>query len=61
MSYSGAVLATPDGRFPAVEHHARLEAALEGAGIKMWELRYVNNSDCHGAPLEVAGAAGGPH
>ena len=55
MSYSGAVLATPDGAFPEA-HAARVAAALERAGIKVWELSLVDNSPAAtaGAPLELA-------
>ena len=54
MSYSGAVLATPDGQWPAAEQLPRIEAALERAGIKMWELSNVDNSHCVDAPLELS-------
>ena len=30
----------------------RIEASLQGAGIKMWELSTVDNSACAGAPLD---------
>lgn len=30
----------------------RIEAALEGAGIKRWELSNVDNSACADAPLD---------
>lgn len=57
LSYSGAVLATPDGSWPAPSHTARLEAALERAGIKPWEVSRVDNNDCADAPLHITGAA----
>jgi hypothetical protein len=53
MSYSGAVLGTPDGKWPE-QHTARINEALDRAGIKGWELSRVDNSDCVGAPLALA-------
>ncbi|KAF8063768.1 hypothetical protein HT031_003625 [Scenedesmus sp. PABB004] len=50
LSYSGAVLATPDGAWPAV-HTARVHGALARAGIAPWELSLVDNTACAGAPL----------
>ncbi|KAG1660262.1 hypothetical protein FOA52_007660 [Chlamydomonas sp. UWO 241] len=57
MSYSGAVLATHTGAMPSgAEALTRLEAALDGAGIKTWELSMVDNSPgaLAGAPLALA-------
>ncbi|KAL6758833.1 hypothetical protein V8C86DRAFT_2586299, partial [Haematococcus lacustris] len=52
LSYSGAVLGTRDGAMPTgADVLRRLEAALELAGIKMWELSTVDNSNLEGAPL----------
>ncbi|GBF96948.1 glycolate dehydrogenase [Raphidocelis subcapitata] len=53
MSYSGAVLGTPDGAWPEA-HADRISAALDRAGIKLWELSRVDNSACGGAPLGLA-------
>ncbi|KAI8465280.1 MAG: hypothetical protein J3K34DRAFT_437601 [Monoraphidium minutum] len=58
MSYSGAVLGTPDGRYPE-QHAARIERSLARAGIKGWELSFVDNSACSGAPLSLADGGGG--
>ncbi|KXZ54082.1 hypothetical protein GPECTOR_5g188 [Gonium pectorale] len=55
LSYSGAVLGTSDGRMPGPQHTERLNAALRRAGIQPWELSYVDNSDCGGAPLDITG------
>lgn len=52
MSYSGAVLGTPDGRWPE-QHADRIAKALDRAGIKPWELSTVDNSNCVGAPLAL--------
>lgn len=53
QSYTGAVLLTEDGQWPAAGQAAQVGAALERCGIKTWELYRVRNSDCHGAPLGV--------
>ncbi|PUZ55045.1 hypothetical protein GQ55_5G181000 [Panicum hallii var. hallii] len=50
LSYTGAVLVTPDGSYPDVDD-PRLASALEKCGIKKWELYTVDNSCCMGAPL----------
>ncbi|KAJ1285129.1 hypothetical protein BS78_03G256400 [Paspalum vaginatum] len=50
LSYTGAVLVTPDGSYPDVED-PRLASALEKCGIKKWELYTVDNCSCMGAPL----------
>lgn len=56
MSYTGAVLGSRSGGWPAgAEAVGRIEAALERAGIKMWELSDVKNGECGGAPLELIG------
>ncbi len=53
LQYSGAVLGTRTGAMPSAPATLqRLEAALDLAGIKPWELSLVNNNDCAGAPLE---------
>jgi hypothetical protein len=61
LSYSGAVLATRSGEMPTSPIAlSRLEAALDAAGIKMWELSLVDNREtgiASGAPLSMAGAA----
>ncbi|GFH24830.1 Violaxanthin de-epoxidase [Haematococcus lacustris] len=52
LSYSGAVLGTRNGAMPTgADALRRLEAALELAGIKMWELSTVDNNNLEGAPL----------
>jgi len=52
LSYSGAVLGTRDGSYPtAPDALQRLDAALGKAGIRPWELSFVDNSKCTGAPL----------
>jgi len=54
LSYSGAVLGTKDGTYPTEpDTLERLEAALDSAGIKPWELSFVDNSACAGAPLAM--------
>lgn len=50
LSYSGAVLGTVDGSWPAA-YTERIHAALQVAGIEPWELSTVDNSQCVGAPL----------
>ncbi|XP_066306834.1 violaxanthin de-epoxidase, chloroplastic-like [Miscanthus floridulus] len=50
LSYTGAVLVTPDGSYPDVED-PRLASALEKCAIKKWELYTVDNCSCMGAPL----------
>ncbi|KAI5054889.1 hypothetical protein GOP47_0030034 [Adiantum capillus-veneris] len=51
QSYTGAVLVTPDGKWPAKSEENRLRMALEECGIKDWELYSVNNASCEGPPL----------
>ena len=55
LSYSGAVLATPDGLMPA-DPDGRISAALDRGGIKSWELSLVDNRPqaLEGAPLGLA-------
>lgn len=60
LSYSGAILATPDGRMPGPQHLGRQHAALRRAGIEPWELSYVDNSNCEGAPLGITGPVAMP-
>lgn len=50
LSYSGAVLATADGAWPAA-YTDRIHTSLRTAGIEPWELSSVDNSQCVGAPL----------
>jgi hypothetical protein len=63
MAYSGAVLGTRDGEWPAgLKSAERIEAALRSAGIEPWELTRVDNSEeaVSGAPLLPHGGwAGG--
>jgi hypothetical protein len=54
QAYSGAVLVTPDGAWPSKDQEERLCAALDAAGIKLWELYRVDNHCCEGAPLEIS-------
>lgn len=51
VSYSGAILATVDGAYPPESDMPRVEAALDRAGIKRWELSTVDNIECEDAPL----------
>nr|AMJ39492.1 violaxanthin de-epoxidase 2 [Bixa orellana] len=53
QSYSGAVLASPDGAYPKEAERGRLFSALEKCGIKEWELFTVNNCSCKDPPLGV--------
>jgi len=55
QTYQGAVFVTPDGKWPAEHHLPRITAAMESAGIKMWELYDVDQSICteRDAPLDV--------
>ncbi|KAK9839677.1 hypothetical protein WJX81_005418 [Elliptochloris bilobata] len=46
QSYTGAVLCTRDGRWPAAAAEPRVNAALRLAGIEPWELFKVDNSGC---------------
>ena len=55
QSYIGAVLATPDGLWPAEDQMERVEDSLwRGCGVKIWEMCQVDNSTAHDgdAPLE---------
>lgn len=53
LSYSGAILASSDGQWPTLQGaQQRIEAALQAAGIRPWELSSVDNSNCAGAPLD---------
>ncbi|GLI62480.1 hypothetical protein VaNZ11_005111 [Volvox africanus] len=60
LSYSGAVLGTPDGHMPGPQHTERLNEALRRAGIEPWELSYVKNDDCADAPLRITGPVAAP-
>jgi VDE lipocalin domain len=52
LSYSGAVLVSPDGMYPGTAGtEKRIDAALEKCGIRTWELYMVDNCSCEGAPL----------
>ncbi|KAL9275657.1 Violaxanthin de-epoxidase, chloroplastic-like protein [Drosera capensis] len=51
QSYTGAVLVSPDGKYPREVERPRLASALEKCGIKVWELFEVDNCSCQGAPL----------
>ncbi|KAI7835779.1 hypothetical protein COHA_010322 [Chlorella ohadii] len=53
LSYSGAILASKSGDWPTTKDaRARIQRALDTAGIKEWELSNVDNSGCAGAPLD---------
>ncbi|XP_021861487.1 uncharacterized protein [Spinacia oleracea] len=53
QSYTGAVLVSPDGRFPSEEEVPRLSCALDKCGIKKWELFTVDNCSCRDPPLGI--------
>ena len=47
LSYSGAILASRDGMWPKDgESLERIQTALRTAGIELWELSTVDNSNC---------------
>ncbi|XP_019261066.1 PREDICTED: uncharacterized protein LOC109239016 isoform X1 [Nicotiana attenuata] len=50
-SYTGAVLVSPDGQYPAEREKERLVSALDRCGIKEWEPFNVDNCSCEGPPL----------
>lgn len=56
VTFQGAVFVTPDGEWPAQKHLPRITAAMDSAGIKMWELYGVDQTCCCAseAPLEIA-------
>ncbi|KAK4356137.1 hypothetical protein RND71_025108 [Anisodus tanguticus] len=51
QSYTGAVLVSPDGQYPAEKGKERLVSALDRCGIKEWELFNVDNCSCENALL----------
>ncbi|OIT38742.1 hypothetical protein A4A49_02113 [Nicotiana attenuata] len=51
QSYTGAVLVSPDGQYPAEREKERLVSALDRCGIKEWEPFNVDNCSCEGPPL----------
>ncbi|OIT07019.1 PREDICTED: violaxanthin de-epoxidase, chloroplastic [Nicotiana attenuata] len=51
QSYTGAVLVSPDGQYPAEREKERMISALDRCGIKEWELFNVDNCSCEGPPL----------
>lgn len=53
LSYTGAVLGTRDGMWPA-QYTERIHGALRQAGIEPWELSLPDNSNCAEAPLTAA-------
>jgi len=55
LSYTGSVICTKDGVWPTdPEKLARIERALGRAGIKMWELCFVDHTQsAEGAPIDV--------
>lgn len=47
LSYTGAILASRDGTWPSQrDDMERIQTSLDRAGIKMWELSTVDNSNC---------------
>lgn len=61
-SYTGALVVSKDGTWPDMttgDAGTRIQAALDRAGIKMWELFQVSNADCEDScaagppPLEI--------
>lgn len=53
QSYTGAVLVSPDGAYPNGAEKRRLLSALDGCGIKEWELYAVDNRSCLDPPLVI--------
>ncbi|CAA7403018.1 unnamed protein product [Spirodela intermedia] len=55
QSYAGAVLVSPDGRYPPGMGGSRLASALDKCRIKNWELYEVDSDDCESAdaPLSI--------
>ncbi|KAH0693656.1 hypothetical protein KY285_020753 [Solanum tuberosum] len=53
QSYTGAVLVSPDGQYPAEKEKQRLISPLDRCGIKEWELFNVDNCSCENAPLGI--------
>jgi hypothetical protein len=58
QAYTGAIIVTPDGHWPAPSEHERLSSALNKCGIKEWEMYKVNNASCEGPPLGIPENAG---
>lgn len=61
QSYSGAVLVSRDGAWPAQDQRERLTTAFDAAGMKDWEMFRVNNRNCDGAPLDLPDIAKQPN
>lgn len=55
QSYAGAILASPDGNWPPHKetYIDRVDASLDRAGIKPWELFQVKHIGSEGAPLQI--------
>ncbi|KAK4766831.1 hypothetical protein SAY87_008473 [Trapa incisa] len=53
QSYTGAVLVSPDGKYPDESQRGRLALSLEKCGIKEWELFNVDNCSCVDPPLGI--------
>ncbi|XAR73271.1 Violaxanthin de-epoxidase, partial [Bertholletia excelsa] len=51
QSYTGAVLVSPDGKYPNESESLRLASALDKCDIKEWELFNVDNCSCKDPPL----------
>ncbi|XP_020098700.1 uncharacterized protein LOC109717362 isoform X2 [Ananas comosus] len=53
LSYTGAVLVSPDGMYPPDSESQRVASALEKSSIKSWELHTVDNCSCINPPLGI--------
>lgn len=53
LSYTGAVLVSPDGAYPNEKESKRLSSALEKCEIKDWELFTVDNCSCQDPSLGI--------
>ncbi|XP_072978426.1 uncharacterized protein [Typha angustifolia] len=53
ISYTGAVLVSPDGMHPPDTESQRLASALEKCSVKNWELYTVDNCSCFNPPLGI--------
>ncbi|CAL9157713.1 violaxanthin de-epoxidase, chloroplastic-like [Musa acuminata AAA Group] len=53
LSYTGAVLVSPDGNFKPELGGQRLVSALEKCSIMDWELYRVDNCSCNNPPLGI--------
>ncbi|KAL6583183.1 hypothetical protein OROMI_005261 [Orobanche minor] len=51
LSYTGAILVSPNGLYPDESRKERLACALDRCSIKEWELFGVDNCSCKNPPL----------